>query len=313
SSRFDPPALFLFPHLVSCHAAFIIFCVFCCCILLKIFFFLISVFCCNNKQGAGGVFMLIEGGRYTFNATAAAAACRSLNVTMATRAQMERALQRGLETCKFGWIAETIAVVPRRTADDKCGKGKTGVVTWFARADQKFGVFCFNASDLEGTPNGSTSGPHGSTQPSTPTAPTQTSRPATTPLRPASGSPPSMKPVTTRAPEETSFTSALLIQTSHSTSVSSSSSSPTLKPFSTHILTSLSPLITSKPTVVSLVFSTSASTFSLSSESGTTGATKPPLGSTSSALRFSCLCSKKRQNYLILISYFNAFMLLKKI
>jgi len=50
--------------------------------------------------GAAGVFLLIEGGRYTLDAAAAAAACRRLSVTVATRAQMERALQRGLETCK---------------------------------------------------------------------------------------------------------------------------------------------------------------------------------------------------------------------
>lgn len=47
---------------------------------------------------------------------------------------------------RFGWTAEQIAVVPRLTADQKCGKGKTGVVTWAAGTDKKFGVFCFNAS-----------------------------------------------------------------------------------------------------------------------------------------------------------------------
>ncbi|KAM7397168.1 hypothetical protein PAMP_020161 [Pampus punctatissimus] len=90
--------------------------------------------------------MLIEGGTYTFNFTAARAACLFLNVTIATRTQLDRALQRGLETCKFGWIDEQIAVIPRLTADKNCGQSKTGVVTWSAPADKKFGVFCFNAS-----------------------------------------------------------------------------------------------------------------------------------------------------------------------
>lgn len=44
--------------------------------------------------------MLIEGEKYTFNFTAARAACLFWNVTIATRAQMERAVQHGLETCK---------------------------------------------------------------------------------------------------------------------------------------------------------------------------------------------------------------------
>lgn len=44
--------------------------------------------------------MHLEGGEYTFNFTAARAACVSLNVTMATTAQMDRAVQHGLQTCK---------------------------------------------------------------------------------------------------------------------------------------------------------------------------------------------------------------------
>ncbi|KAI3371003.1 hypothetical protein L3Q82_023652 [Scortum barcoo] len=99
-----------------------------------------------QSPGAAGVFMVTDGGEYTFNFTAARAACLSLNVTMATMAQMERALWGGLETCKFGWIAEQIAVVPRVTSHTKCGKGKTGVVQWLANPDKKFGAFCFNAS-----------------------------------------------------------------------------------------------------------------------------------------------------------------------
>uniref|UniRef100_UPI0037E78020 lymphatic vessel endothelial hyaluronic receptor 1b n=1 Tax=Semicossyphus pulcher TaxID=241346 RepID=UPI0037E78020 len=100
----------------------------------------------SKSHRAAGVFLLIEGGEYTFNLTAARDACALLNVTIATRDQMERALQGGLETCKYGWTAEHVAVIPRLTADEKCGKGKTGVVRWAASTDRKFGVFCFNAS-----------------------------------------------------------------------------------------------------------------------------------------------------------------------
>lgn len=51
-----------------------------------------------------------------------------------------------LAPLRFGWTADQIAVIPRLTADVKCGKGKTGVVTWATSEDQKFGVFCFDAS-----------------------------------------------------------------------------------------------------------------------------------------------------------------------
>lgn len=47
---------------------------------------------------------------------------------------------------RYGWTAEQTAVVPRLTSNSNCGKGKTGVVTWGAPPDTKFGVFCFNAS-----------------------------------------------------------------------------------------------------------------------------------------------------------------------
>ncbi|XP_054476656.1 lymphatic vessel endothelial hyaluronic receptor 1b [Anoplopoma fimbria] len=240
-----------------------------------------------QSHRAAGVFMLIEGGKYTFNFTAARSACLRLNVTMATRDQMDRAVQLGMETCKFGWIAERYAVVPRLTADKNCGKAKTGVVTWSVKEDQKFGVFCFNASDLEETPNRSTARPQRSTLPTTLTALTQTPTAATPPPRSSTKSPPSMKPITTKAPEKTSSTSTftLLIKTTHSTRISST----TLKPFSTHIPTSLSRLTSSKPTVISFVFSTSAhaSSVSGSSESVTpqpTSSAKPSLGNVPTAL-----------------------------
>uniref|UniRef100_UPI003AB0D880 uncharacterized protein n=1 Tax=Centroberyx gerrardi TaxID=166262 RepID=UPI003AB0D880 len=105
------------------------------------------------KSGrTAGVFIIPKGGDYIFNLTEARAACLFLNVTIATKAQMEKALQHGLQTCRYGWIDEQIAVIPRLTADPKCGKNKTALVPWNANVDRKFGAFCFNAADLEKTP-----------------------------------------------------------------------------------------------------------------------------------------------------------------
>nr|XP_046250023.1 lymphatic vessel endothelial hyaluronic receptor 1b isoform X2 [Scatophagus argus] len=244
-----------------------------------------------QSHRTAGVFMLIEGGSYTFNFTAATAACLSLNVSMATREQMERALQHGLETCKYGWTAEQIAVIPRIKADKNCGKGKTGVVTWLTSTDKEFAVFCFNASDSEETPNTSTVRPQSSTFSTTLTAPTGSSTPATpaTPLlRQSSKSPPSGKLRTTTAPEQTSFTSALtlLFKTAHSTRIPTTSTA--FKTFSTPIPTSLSRLITSKPVAVSFALSTSvhASSFSVFSESALPPPVSPakPLGDVPTAL-----------------------------
>ncbi|XP_068594977.1 lymphatic vessel endothelial hyaluronic receptor 1b [Brachionichthys hirsutus] len=211
----------------------------------------------SQSSRAAGVFMLIDGGKYTFNFTAARAACLLRNVTMATRAQMERAVQHGLQTCKFGWIAEQMAVVPRRAADQNCGKGKTGAVTWSTSSDMKFAVYCFNASDSEEVLSKPTTGPRSSH------IPTGTKEP---PALSTTGPPPAGGPMTTEAPEQTSSSSAfnLLIKT-HPTGIPVTS--PTS--LSTH-LTPLPHIFTSKPAaVVGFTFPASvhASDFSVSSES----------------------------------------------
>ncbi|TKS73905.1 Lymphatic vessel endothelial hyaluronic acid receptor 1 [Collichthys lucidus] len=231
----------------------------------------------GQSQSAAGVFMLIEGGRYTFNFTAARDACLFLNVTIATQAQMERAVRRGLETCKFGWIAEQIAVVPRLRAEQTCGSNKTGVVTWSARPDRMFGVFCYNASDLE-TPNTSTSSPETSTF-------STKLKTLTKPLLiSTTKSPPSIQPRTTAAAKQTAFT--LPVKTTHSARILSTSAIP--KTLSTHIPTSLSHLITSKPIVISSDFSapahTSVSITSSESTTPTSVSAAKPLGDVPTAL-----------------------------
>nr|XP_019934382.1 PREDICTED: lymphatic vessel endothelial hyaluronic acid receptor 1-like [Paralichthys olivaceus] len=203
-----------------------------------------------------GVFMLIEGGKYTLNFTSARAACMLLNVTIATKDQMERAVQRGLELCKFGWIAEQIAAIPRIISDRNCGKGKTGLVLWSTSVDKMFGVFCFNASDSEESQSTSKAVPQTFTTPTMLTLLTQTPTPTTSTVISTTRAASSRKPETTKSPEQTAA-STLLVETTRSTKISSTYTS--LKPFSTDIPTSLSHLISSKPTVHTVAFSTSVS------------------------------------------------------
>ncbi|GAA6215345.1 lymphatic vessel endothelial hyaluronic acid receptor 1-like [Lates japonicus] len=243
-----------------------------------------------QSQRVAGVFMIPEGGQYTLNFTAARAACLYLNVTIATKDQMERAVLRGLETCRYGWIAEKIAVIPRLISEEKCGKGNTGLVLWYARAESKFGAYCFSASDLEETTKTFKPASQTSTSPTTPTALTQTSTPPTTPVKSTTEAAPSRKPITTESPEQqTSLTSAftLLVQTTRSPGISSTSTS--LRPFSTRISTSVSHVITSKPAVITSAFSTSvhSSSFSVSSFSVLPQSPSPeklPLGAVPTAL-----------------------------
>ncbi|XP_018540768.1 lymphatic vessel endothelial hyaluronic acid receptor 1 [Lates calcarifer] len=232
-----------------------------------------------QSQRVAGVFMIPEGGQYTLNFTAARAACLYLNVTIATKDQMEHAVLRGLETCRYGWIAEKIAVIPRLISEEKCGKGNTGLVLWYARAESKFGAYCFSASDLEETTKTFKPASQTSTSPTTPTALTQTSTPTTTPVKSTTEAAPSRKPITIKSPEQqTSLTSAstLLVQTTRSPGISSTSTS--LRPFST-----------SKPAVITSAFSTSlhSSSFSVSSFSVLPQSPSPeklPLGAVPTAL-----------------------------
>ncbi|XP_054465533.1 lymphatic vessel endothelial hyaluronic acid receptor 1a [Anoplopoma fimbria] len=111
----------------------------------------IRVFPAANKSIAG-VFLVssfnkLNQPQYTFNASEARSLCSSLGVNIASKAQVQEALTRGLETCRFGWIDEHFAVIPRIKALSSCGKNQTGLVPWRASVTQKFDVFCFNESD----------------------------------------------------------------------------------------------------------------------------------------------------------------------
>uniref|UniRef100_A0A8C7IZX4 Lymphatic vessel endothelial hyaluronic receptor 1a n=1 Tax=Oncorhynchus kisutch TaxID=8019 RepID=A0A8C7IZX4_ONCKI len=90
---------------------------------------------------------------YAFNASEAREVCWYLGVTMASNSQVEEAQRLGLETCRFGWIDEHFAVIPRIEASKTCGQNQTGVIKWRASVTKLFDVFCFNASviQLEGT------------------------------------------------------------------------------------------------------------------------------------------------------------------
>ncbi|XP_067105042.1 lymphatic vessel endothelial hyaluronic acid receptor 1a [Osmerus mordax] len=94
---------------------------------------------------------------YAYNVSEARELCQSLGVTIASKAQVEEALSRGLETCRYGWIDEHFAVIPRVTASKICGNNQTGVVTWRASVQKQFDVFCFNQteSQLEDAPTDS--------------------------------------------------------------------------------------------------------------------------------------------------------------
>lgn len=87
--------------------------------------------------------------QYAFNASEARNLCSFLGLNIASKVHLKEALARGLETCRFGWVDEHFAIVPRNKPLFICGQNGTGLVTWRAPVTQKFDVFCFNKSDAE--------------------------------------------------------------------------------------------------------------------------------------------------------------------
>lgn len=81
------------------------------------------------------------------NFTEAQEACKSLGLTMASKAQVEVAQNMGFETCSYGWVGERFSVIPRIFSNPKCGKGGKGVLVWNIPASQKSRVYCHNSSD----------------------------------------------------------------------------------------------------------------------------------------------------------------------
>lgn len=48
--------------------------------------------------------------------------------------------------CRFGWIMEKVAVIPRIEKNEKCGKNKVGIIVWATSPSQLFDVFCSSST-----------------------------------------------------------------------------------------------------------------------------------------------------------------------
>ncbi|XP_041131041.1 lymphatic vessel endothelial hyaluronic acid receptor 1-like isoform X1 [Polyodon spathula] len=94
-----------------------------------------------------GVLLVSLGKDYKFNATYAKFVCQSLGVNLATKDHIKKASEHGLETCRFGWIVENVAVVSRIKPLLSCGQNKTGVLEWRVPLEKLFDAYCFNSTD----------------------------------------------------------------------------------------------------------------------------------------------------------------------
>ncbi|XP_012782505.1 CD44 antigen isoform X1 [Ochotona princeps] len=91
-----------------------------------------------------GVYHVEKNGRYSISRTEAEDLCKAFNSSLPTMAQMEQALKRGFETCRYGFIQGHV-VIPRITPNSICAANNTGVYILQSNTSQ-YDTYCFNAS-----------------------------------------------------------------------------------------------------------------------------------------------------------------------
>ncbi|KAK7151997.1 hypothetical protein R3I94_008360 [Phoxinus phoxinus] len=122
-----------------------------------------------TNDGISGVLLVqTKTNKYSFNATTANEACEAIKMRIANLAEVETANQNGLQTCRFGWIEERIAVIPRIERNEKCGRNSSGVSVWRADISTKFDVYCFKPAGPGGSFETTSSGPQPTTGGRTP-------------------------------------------------------------------------------------------------------------------------------------------------
>lgn len=86
-----------------------------------------------------------KNGRYSISRTEAADLCLAFNSTLPTMTQMEKALSMGFETCRYGFIDESV-VIPRINPNAICAANHTGVYVLTSSNTSRYDTYCFNAS-----------------------------------------------------------------------------------------------------------------------------------------------------------------------
>ncbi|KAK1335683.1 hypothetical protein QTO34_003476 [Cnephaeus nilssonii] len=96
-----------------------------------------------------GVFHVEKNGRYSISRTEAADLCKAFDCTLPTMAQMQKALDVGFETCRYGFI-EGHVVIPRIHPNAICAANNTGVYIVPTNTNTtQYDTYCFNASAPE--------------------------------------------------------------------------------------------------------------------------------------------------------------------
>ncbi|XP_030055317.1 aggrecan core protein [Microcaecilia unicolor] len=115
--------------------------------ILLIFRFLILGISCatvTSTTVVSGVFQVTDVNVSYANAQET---CGCYNATLATEDQLETALAKKFQTCKWGWIQEKQLVMVRAVDDAACAQNSTGIVKKHIEAER---VFCYKHNAVKG-------------------------------------------------------------------------------------------------------------------------------------------------------------------
>ncbi|XP_053323809.1 uncharacterized protein LOC128497671 [Spea bombifrons] len=88
--------------------------------------------------------------RYQLTYYDATVTCQQdFGAALATREQLSKALQSGLEECRAGWITSAEVAYPRINKHWNCGENRTGIISYGIRQNllEKWDVFCYKLDD----------------------------------------------------------------------------------------------------------------------------------------------------------------------
>ncbi|KAI5100574.1 CD44 antigen isoform X4 [Silurus meridionalis] len=85
--------------------------------------------------------------RYTLKFDEAKELCEALGTTLASVEQLTAAYDKGYESCRYGWVSNGNAAIPRQEPNSLCALNQTGVITIVPTDIDPYDAYCYNKSE----------------------------------------------------------------------------------------------------------------------------------------------------------------------